>query len=81
MFADFLKVVQNLVLRFLDALGGGLEILVSQLDADEVPTLLHAGDAGAAGSHETVDHGPPPWAYLDQRPKKLDRLLRLVVLL
>ena len=69
MFADFLKIVQKLVLGLLDAFGGGLEILVSQLDADEVPALLHAGYAGAAGSHETVDHGPPPVGIFGSEPE------------
>ena len=60
MFADFLKVVQQLVLGLLDALGGRVEVLVAQLDADEVPALLDASDARAARPHEAVHHGPPP---------------------
>ena len=59
MFADFLKVVEKLLLGLLDALGGRLEVLVAQLYADEVPALLDASDARAAGSHEAVHHGPP----------------------
>ena len=54
MFADFLKIVQELVLGFLDALLSDLEVLVGQFHPDEAPAGFNGRDAGAAGPHEGV---------------------------
>lgn len=54
MFADFLKVVQQLVLGLLDALGGRVEVLVGQFHPDEAPAGFNGCHAGATGSHEGV---------------------------
>ena len=49
MFADFLKVVQQLVLGLLDALGGRVEVLVGQFHPDEAPAGFNGWAAGGAG--------------------------------
>ena len=50
-----------------DAPLGDVEILLVQLEADEVPMLLDAGDGGGAAAHCSVENHPPSLLYVSTR--------------
>lgn len=43
-----------LPLRVLDALAGNVKVARFDLDSDELPPEIHAGNSGSAGAHEGV---------------------------
>ena len=78
MFADFLKIIQELVLGFLDALLSGLEVLVGQFHPDEAPAGFNGCHAGAAGSHESVQDSAARGADGQKALQQLHGLLGLM---